>query len=93
MEMEQMVECLLAEIRINDTSHEEMKAETGSLASQRDVNQEKMEACHKQMKAHQENMEAAIHFIQSKLEETIKLRVEDVQACVDHRTQGPLQGT
>jgi hypothetical protein len=102
MVMEQMLECLLAEIRINQAkmdslasqmdvnhaSHEEMKALTGSLASQMDVNQEKTEACHKQMKARQEKVEAAIHFIQSELEETIKLRMEDVLACVDQRMQG-----
>jgi hypothetical protein len=32
--------------------------------------------------------EATIHFIQSKSEETIKHRVEDILLCVDHKTQG-----
>jgi hypothetical protein len=33
-------------------------------------------------------MEAAIHFIRSELEETIKQRVKDVLSCVEQTTQG-----
>jgi ElaB/YqjD/DUF883 family membrane-anchored ribosome-binding protein len=40
------------------------------------------------MKNSQEETDAAIHSIQSELEETIKHRLEDVLACVDQRTQG-----
>jgi hypothetical protein len=40
------------------------------------------------MKAHQEKTEAAIHSIQSELEETIKHLVEDVLASFYQRTQG-----
>jgi transcriptional regulator NrdR family protein len=36
---------------------------------------------------HQEKMEATVHSIQSKLEETIKHWVEDVLSCVDQKTQ------
>jgi hypothetical protein len=40
------------------------------------------------MDVHQEKMEAMIPSIWSKLEETIKHRVEDVLSCVSQRTQG-----
>jgi hypothetical protein len=40
------------------------------------------------MDIHQEKMVAAVHFIQSELEETIKHRVAGVLSCVDQKTQG-----
>jgi hypothetical protein len=82
------MDSLASQMDFNHVSHEEMEALTGSLASQMDVNQEKTEACHKQMKARQEKVEATIHFIQSELKETIKHQVENVLACVDQMMQG-----
>jgi hypothetical protein len=40
------------------------------------------------MDIHQEKMEAAIHFILFKLEETITHQVEYVLSCVDQKVQG-----
>jgi hypothetical protein len=40
------------------------------------------------MDIHEENVEGAIHSIRSKLEETIKHRVEDILLCVDQKTHG-----
>jgi hypothetical protein len=40
------------------------------------------------MDIHQGKMEAAIHSIQSELEEAIKHRVEYILSCVDQKTQG-----
>lgn len=40
------------------------------------------------MDIHLEKLEAAVHSIQSELEETIKHRVEDVLACVNQKIQG-----
>jgi hypothetical protein len=40
------------------------------------------------MKCSHEETDAAIHSIQSELDETIKHRLEDVLACVDQRMQG-----
>jgi hypothetical protein len=37
---------------------------------------------------HQEKMEAAIHSIWSKLEETVKHRVKDLLSCVNQKMQG-----
>jgi hypothetical protein len=37
---------------------------------------------------YEEKMEAAVQFIRSELEETIKRRVEDVLSCIDQKTQG-----
>jgi actin-like ATPase involved in cell morphogenesis len=65
----------------------DMKTQVGCLASCTDVNQEKAEVCHREMKTHQERAETTIHSIQSKLEETIKHQVEDVLPCVDQRMQ------
>jgi hypothetical protein len=59
----------------------------GCLAFCIDVNQKKTEAYHREMKVRQENMEAAIQSIPSKLDELIKHRVKHVLACVDQRTQ------
>jgi hypothetical protein len=56
----------------------DLKTQIGCLASCIDANQEKAEACHWEMKAHQEKTEATVHSVQSKLEETIKHQVEDV---------------
>jgi hypothetical protein len=39
------------------------------------------------IRVHQEKMEAAIHCIQSGLEETIRHRVEDVLSCVNPKMQ------
>jgi hypothetical protein len=45
------------------------------------------------MDAHQEKMEATIHYIQPELEETIKHQVEDILSCVNQKEAGPSQGT
>jgi hypothetical protein len=56
-----------------------------------DIHKDRTESTKEEMKAkmsiYQEKMEAAIHSIQSKSEEAMKHRGEDVLACVDQRTQ------
>jgi hypothetical protein len=60
------------------------------FVSRMDIHQARTESTQEELKAnmdiHQEKMEAAIHSIRSELEETVK-RVEDVQSCVNQKTQ------
>jgi hypothetical protein len=75
-----------------DANNEKFDVLRGTLVSLMDIhqartlsNQEDMEA---KMDIYQEKIEAAIHFIRSELEETIKHSAEDVLLCVDQKTQG-----
>jgi hypothetical protein len=57
-----------------------------------DIRQTRTESIQEEIKPkmgiHEEKMESAIQSIQSKLEETIKLQVEDGLPCVSRRSQG-----
>jgi hypothetical protein len=78
-----------------DANNEKFEVLRGTLVSRMDIHQARTESIQDEMKAkmdiHQKKMEAAKHFTRSELEETIKLRVEDVLSCVDQKTQGLLR--
>jgi methyl-accepting chemotaxis protein len=86
-----MVERLLVKMGANQENMyirmADLKAQIGSLTSRIDVNLEKLGACHREMKARQEKIEAAVHSFRSELLETIIHQVENGLACVNQRTQ------
>jgi hypothetical protein len=87
-----MIERLLVKMGANqekmDIRMADLKAQIGCLTSHIDVNQEKLGAYHREMKARQEKTEAAVHSIRSELLETVIHQVENSLACVNQRTQG-----
>jgi exonuclease VII large subunit len=66
-----------------------MKAQTASLVSRIEDNNEKFDVIQRtlvaQVDRHQEKMENAMHSIRS---ESIRHRIEKAMTCVDHKTQG-----
>lgn len=95
MEMEQMTECLLAEIRTNKAKREadnkKVEVLQGILGAWLDIHQARPESNQEETKAkvniHEEKMEATIHSILYELDATIKHQVEDVLLCIDLKTQ------
>jgi predicted nucleic acid-binding Zn-ribbon protein len=81
-------ERLATKLEANHEDMADLKTQIGCLASRIDVNQERVEVSHLEMKAHQWKTEDTVRCIQFELEDTVKHRVEDVLANVDQRTQG-----
>jgi hypothetical protein len=75
-----------------DANKEKFEVLQGTFASWMVIHQTRKMCSQEEMKAKmdicQEKMEAAIHSIQFKLEETIKHWVEDILSRVEQKTQG-----
>lgn len=68
------------------------RTKIGYLASRLNVNQEKAEACHREVKVHQEKTQATIHSNRSHLEESIK-QCGRHPSMVRPKGTGPPKGT
>jgi hypothetical protein len=92
--IEAMVEAIQDKVSLRwmSASQEVMEAIQEQMEAMIKTGQEQMRAKVKasleEMKAGHENMEAARNSIWSKLDKTIKNRVEDILSCVDQQTQG-----